>query len=73
MPDILYLDNVKDMRCACGKDDCPHDGLILHARCHMESPTWAELNAIKGTLTIRCAECDKEVAVFAISRKENLS
>jgi len=56
----------------CSVEGCDHadhqGGLVMHARCHVESPTWCAYQ--DGVLTVTCAECDREVARIAVAAGE---
>lgn len=45
---------------ACGAEGA----VVLHSKCHTESPTWAVLYG--DTLTIECAKCGKMVTRFKV-------
>lgn len=41
--------------------------LWFHAKCHLDSPTWARYR--DGVLTIQCARCERDVVALAIARR----
>lgn len=52
----------------CGVPDCGHshhDGIYLHARCHIEAPTWACYR--EGVLTLTCSRCGRHVDAVAVA------
>lgn len=53
------------MTCSdCGDPACQNGGLFFRSLCHNDVPTWVEYN--NGVLTVRCAECDNEIAQVAV-------
>jgi hypothetical protein len=48
---------------ACGKE---HHQMVLHARCHPESPTWAIVNSEHEAITITCAQCGEHVVTLSL-------
>jgi hypothetical protein len=47
--------------------ECGDDGtVVLHGRCHINSPTWAKLSG--DVLTIECAECERVIVRFRVTK-----
>jgi hypothetical protein len=54
----------------CGVPGCEHshhDGIYLHARCHLDAPTWASYR--EGVLTLTCSRCGRHVDAVAIAAR----
>jgi hypothetical protein len=52
------------LRCrGCGGGGPAHEPIVLHSRCHPESPAWLSYN-FKGVLELRCAKCDRVIGAF---------
>ena len=66
---ILTRAELDGMGCAAcqAKEEHEHEnnGLFLHGRCHVESPTWSFYE--DGILTVTCAECDSVIARIAVA------
>lgn len=63
----LYREEMDKMR--CGEPGCTHedhDGLFLHGKCHIESPSWVEYR--DGVILVTCATCNKMIAVIAVAK-----
>lgn len=59
-------------RMQCGVPHCDHkhdSTLVLHGRCHMESPTWVSYDRTTGDLEVACSTCGKTVALIAVSER----
>lgn len=41
------------------------DDLWFHAKCHLDSPTWARYR--DGILTIQCARCERDVVALHVA------
>ena len=46
---------------------CADSQLVLHARCHPRSGTWAIYDSTDGTLTVTCATCNAPTARLQIA------
>jgi len=45
------------------------DIVVLHSRCHPDSPTWASLwKERPGKLLLSCAECGRQITVFDLAK-----
>ncbi|MDF1701790.1 MAG: hypothetical protein P1V36_11595, partial [Planctomycetota bacterium] len=43
--------------------------LWFHAKCHLDSPTWARYR--DGLLTIQCARCERDVVALVIATRRS--
>jgi hypothetical protein len=63
---VLYREDIDGLRCGvAGCSHQEHDGLYLHARCHMNAGTRVYYQA--GVLTVRCRKCEALVAEIAVA------
>jgi hypothetical protein len=68
MPEPLYKEDLKDLKCPCGRPGC-EDPLFFHSQCHPAAPTWTSY--FDGVLTISCVVCDKIIAQIAVASRES--
>lgn len=54
-----------------GCDHTAHDGLVLHARCHLDAATWATYH--DGVLTISCAVCERVIVRLAVAEAPHIT
>lgn len=56
-------------RLQCGNPECNGDQctLVFRSGCHFETATWAFYHKETGALTIRCAECDREIVSVSVA------
>jgi uncharacterized Zn finger protein len=53
------------MKCdECGTE---HDVVVLHSRCHDDTPTWIWYNQEHGTAEVRCAECGLTICTMEVT------
>jgi hypothetical protein len=45
----------------CGQAHDDDDTVVMHSKCHPDTPTWAWYDGAHATLEIRCAECEELV------------
>ena len=43
--------------------------IVMHSRCHPESPSWVSYDRATGTLLVECAACAETVAVVAVETR----
>jgi len=68
---LLTQQDLNKMVCAVPGCTEAHTEIVLHARCHPESGTFAWYNKDTGCLTIRCAECEEPTAEIAVASGPN--
>jgi hypothetical protein len=68
-----------DIKCiCCGKDGSGGEPLVMHGRCHVDSPTYVtlEVDMYPGRtvkkFTIYCSQCDKKIAPFIVECEPGL-
>jgi hypothetical protein len=49
---------------ACAECGEVHREVVLHSRCHIQSPMWATLDQDTGRVTLSCAACGEFVAMI---------
>jgi hypothetical protein len=65
--EVLTQEHLDGMGCDHPGCDCQEGGIVLHAACHMDSPTWAAYQRESAALTLQCAECGKTIATIAVA------
>ena len=68
----LYREDLDQPPRACAEPGCgdihPEDDLWFHAKCHLDSPTWARYR--DGVLTIQCARCERDVVALVVASRD---
>ena len=69
----LYREDLDRPPRSCAVPGCgdvhADDDLWFHAKCHLDSPTWARYR--DGVLTIQCARCERDVVALHVARRSN--
>ena len=66
----LYREDLDPMPASFPTQGGPSQGgedLWFHARCHLDSPTWARYR--DGVLTIQCARCERDVVAVVVAAR----
>ena len=70
MGKLLHREDLEQMECACGGDECDNSSIVLRSACHSNVPTWTFYDKREHCLIVICAKCEEVVTKIKVAYKK---